>query len=44
MNAQKSGYLYPGSRELTPKGMIKEKEHEGKLDDDKLALFEHALF
>lgn len=43
-NAQKSGYLYPGSRELTPKGMIKEKEHEEKLDDDKLALFEHALF
>lgn len=43
-NAQKSGYLYPGSRELTPKGMIKEKEHAEKLDDDKLALFEHALF
>lgn len=43
-NAQKSGYLYPGSRELTPKGKIKEKEHEEKLDDDKLALFEHALF
>ena len=43
-NAQKAGYLIKGTRTLTMKGHIKEKEHEENLDYDKLAIFEYALF
>lgn len=43
-NAQRGGYVFPGTRDLTTKGKAKEKEYEEKLDYDKLALFEHALY